>query len=108
MFDVVILIVIACVSDGFSWDDIEASDWSTNIYVKNGTFHLPGKSERPPTFSYMSYVKGVCRDIPADVGIEILYTVAGISNYVPVYAVIGAKIRLDLSMHIYCRYKHAY
>jgi hypothetical protein len=82
-----------CVSEGFSWDVIEASDWSTNFLIKNGTFSLPDKGERPPAYSYLNDVKGLCRGIPAGVGVEILYTEAGMSNYVPVYAIIGAKIR---------------
>lgn len=47
------------------------------------------------TFSYLSYVAGVCENVTSGINIDILYTQAGLSNYQPIYRIVGAYIRSD-------------
>ena len=43
--------------------------------------------------SYISQLQGRCPNIPAGIHVEVLYSEAGKANYVPIYNIIGAKIR---------------
>jgi hypothetical protein len=45
-------------------------------------------------YSYLDELTGICRNITSGVHIDILYAQAGLSNYQPIYNIVGARIRL--------------
>jgi hypothetical protein len=49
-------------------------------------------------FSYTDQLMGHCNGIPSGVHLSVLYTEAGLSNWRPIYRIIGAQVRFVLSI----------
>jgi hypothetical protein len=59
----------------------------------------------PPTstYTYLEDLTGVCHNITTGIHIDILYAQAGLSNFQPIYMVVGARINYTISSwYLYC------
>jgi len=48
---------------------------------------------RPPSFTYVDSVNGLCDNVTSGVAVDVFYAKAGQSHDTPLYMLVGAKIK---------------